>query len=134
VIDQEEHEMIHGIFGLKQAVVREVMVPRTDIKCVSSKAKIEDIIGLILSEGHSRIPVFEDKIDNIVGVVYAKDLLEFWGKCGEEIPLERVMRQPYFIPETKRLEELVLHTGNKEAGGVAQGIQGKAGSYGHCRR
>jgi CBS domain containing-hemolysin-like protein len=107
VIDQEEHEMIHGIFGLKQAVVREVMVPRTDIKCVSSKAKIEDIIGLILSEGHSRIPVFEDKIDNIVGVVYAKDLLEFWGKCGEEIPLERMMRQPYFIPETKRLEELL---------------------------
>jgi len=107
VIDQEEHEMIHGIFGLKAAVVREVMVPRTDIKCVSSKAKIEDIIDLIISEGHSRIPVFEDKIDNIVGVVYAKDLLEFWGKCGEEIPLERVMRQPYFIPETKRLEELL---------------------------
>jgi CBS domain containing-hemolysin-like protein len=107
VIDQEEHEMIHGIFGLKAAVVREVMVPRTDIKCVSSKAKIEDIIDLIISEGHSRMPVFEDKIDNIVGVVYAKDLLEFWGKCGEEIPLERVMRQPYFIPETKRLEELL---------------------------
>ena len=107
MIDQEEHEMIHGIFGLKAAVVREVMVPRTDIKCVSSKAKIEDIIDLIISEGHSRIPVFEDKIDNIVGVVYAKDLLEFWGKCGEEIPLERVMRQPYFIPETKRLEELL---------------------------
>ncbi len=107
VIDEEEHEMIHGIFGLKQAVVREVMVPRTDIKCVSSKAKIEDIIDLIISEGHSRIPVFEGKIDNIVGVVYAKDLLEFWGKSGDEIPLERVMREPYFIPETKKLEELL---------------------------
>jgi len=107
VIDQEEHEMIHGIFELKQAVVREVMIPRTDIKCVSTKAKIEDVIDLIISEGHSRIPVFEGKIDNVVGVVYAKDLLKFWGKDDEEIPPERVMRQPYFIPETKRLEELL---------------------------
>jgi CBS domain containing-hemolysin-like protein len=107
VIDQEEHEMIHGIFELKQAVVREVMIPRTDIKCVSTKAKIEDVIELIISEGHSRIPVFEGKIDNVVGIVYAKDLLKFRGKDDEEIPLERVMRQPYFIPETKRLEELL---------------------------
>ena len=107
VIDQEEHEMIHGIFELKQAVVREVMVPRTDVQCVSSKAKMEDVIDLIISEGHSRIPVFEGKIDNIIGVVYAKDLLKFWGKDGGEIPLGRVMRQPYFIPETKKLEELL---------------------------
>ncbi|UCD71474.1 MAG: HlyC/CorC family transporter [Syntrophobacterales bacterium] len=107
VIDQEEHEMIHGIFELKQSVVREVMVPRTDVKCVSSEATVKDIIDLIISKGHSRIPVFKGKIDNIVGVVYAKDLLKFWGKDGEEIPLERVMRQPYFIPETKRLEELL---------------------------
>jgi CBS domain containing-hemolysin-like protein len=77
VINQEEHEMIHGIFELKQGVAREVMVPRTDIKCVSKKAKIN------------------------------KDLLKFWGKDGEAVPLERVMRQPYFIPETKRLEELL---------------------------
>ena len=99
--------MIHGIFELKQGVVREVMVPRTDVNCVSSKAKIKDVIDLVISEGHSRIPVFEGKIDNIVGVVYAKDLLKFWGKDEEAIPLERVMRQPYFIPETKRLEELL---------------------------
>ncbi len=107
VIDQEEHEMIHGIFELKQAVVREVMVPRPDVKCVSSKARIKDVVDLIISKGHSRIPIFEGKIDNIVGIVYAKDLLKFWGKDEEAIPLERVMRQPYFIPETKRLEELL---------------------------
>ena len=107
VIDQEEHEMIHGIFELKQAIVRGVMVPRTDIKCISRKARIKDIIDLIISEGHSRIPVFDGKIDNIVGIVYAKDLLQFWGKDGEEVPLETVMREPYFIPETKRLEELL---------------------------
>ena len=107
VINQEEHEMIHGIFELKQGVAREVMVPRTDVKCVPSKTKIRDVIDLIISKGHSRIPVFEDKIDNIVGIVYAKDLLRFWGKDEETIPLEKVMRQPYFIPETKRLEELL---------------------------
>jgi CBS domain containing-hemolysin-like protein len=107
VIDQEEHEMIHGIFELKQAVVREVMVPRPDVKCVSSKARIKDVVDLIISKGHSRVPIFEGKIDNIVGIVYAKDLLKFWGKDEEAIPLERVMRQPYFIPETKRLEELL---------------------------
>jgi len=107
VIDQQEHEMIHGIFELKQAVVREVMVPRPDVKCVSSRAKIKDIIDLVISKGHSRIPIFEGKIDNIIGIVYAKDLLKFWGKDEEAIPLEKVMREPYFIPETKRLEELL---------------------------
>jgi CBS domain containing-hemolysin-like protein len=99
VIDQEEHEMIHGVFELKQAVVREVMVPRPD--------KIKDIVDLIISKGHSRIPIFEGKIDNVVGIIYAKDLLKFWGKDEEAIPLEEVMRQPYFIPETKRLGELL---------------------------
>jgi CBS domain containing-hemolysin-like protein len=107
LIDQQEHEMIHGIFELKQAVVREVMVPRPDVKCVSSRAKIKDIIDLVISKGHSRIPIFEGKIDNIIGIVYAKDLLKFWGKDEEVIPLEKVMREPYFIPETKRLEELL---------------------------
>ncbi len=99
--------MIHGVFELKQAVVREVMVPRPDVKCVSSKAKIKDIVDLIISKGHSRIPIFEGKIDNVVGIIYAKDLLKFWGKDEEAIPLEEVMRQPYFIPETKRLGELL---------------------------
>ena len=107
VINQEEHEMIQGIFELKQAVVREVMVPRMDIKCVPREATINDVVDLIISEGHSRIPIFDGKIDNIVGIVYAKDLLAFWGKDEKEIPLEKVMRQPYFIPETKKLEELL---------------------------
>jgi CBS domain containing-hemolysin-like protein len=107
VINQEEHEMIHGIFELKQGVVREVMVPRMDIKCVSREAKISEVITLIISEGHSRIPVFDGNVDNIVGIVYAKDLLAFWGKDDKETSLEKVMRQPYFIPETKRLEELL---------------------------
>jgi CBS domain containing-hemolysin-like protein len=107
VINQEEHEMIHGIFDLKQAVVREVMIPRMDIKCVSREAKISEVISLIISEGHSRIPVFDGTVDNIVGIVYAKDLLRFWRKDDSETSLERVMRHPYFIPETKRLEELL---------------------------
>ncbi|HEX9078561.1 MAG TPA: hemolysin family protein [Desulfuromonadaceae bacterium] len=107
LVNEEESEMIRSIFSLRSTVVREVMVPRTDMACVSAEAAVEEVLETIISCGHSRIPVFETTTDNIIGLLYAKDLLKFWGEDREQMRIRAIMRPPYFIPETKNLEELL---------------------------
>jgi len=87
--------------------VREIMIPRTDMACVSVEASIREVLDTIISCGHSRIPVYEHSIDNIIGLLYAKDLLKCWGEQQEQVQVRRIMRAPYFIPETKNLEQLL---------------------------
>jgi magnesium and cobalt transporter len=107
LINEEEGEMLHSIFEFGDTIVREIMVPRTDMVCCSSSAPFAEILEAIIASGHSRIPVFEGTTDRIVGIVYAKDLLRFWGRPEEDINLLRVMRTPYFVPETKNVEALL---------------------------
>lgn len=107
VLNLDEHEMIHGVLGLKGRTAREIMVPRTEIACVNSRVTIEEVIDRIIEEGHSRIPVFEDDLDHIVGIVYAKDILKFWGKQGGRTSPREIARKAYFIPETMHLENLL---------------------------
>jgi CBS domain containing-hemolysin-like protein len=107
LINEEENEMIRSIFEMKNRVVREIMVPRTDMAAVSLDASMEEILDAINRCGHSRIPVYEGTVDNIIGLLYAKDLLREWGKEASEIQLARLMRPPFFIPETKNFEELL---------------------------
>ncbi|MDI6829222.1 MAG: hemolysin family protein, partial [Armatimonadota bacterium] len=75
VLEEEEKEMIHSIFEFTDTVVRKVMTPRTDMKCVEVNASIDELLEVIIRAGHSRVPIYEDTVDNIVGVVHAKDLL-----------------------------------------------------------
>ena len=107
LINEEENEMIRSIFEFHDTVVREIMVPRTDMACVSTDATVREVINAIIACGHSRIPVYDGTIDNIVGLLYAKDLLRYWGLDNATIDLKKIMRPPYFIPETKSLEELL---------------------------
>lgn len=107
LINPEENAMIQSIFHLSDTVVREIMVPRTDMACIECKDTIQDVLAKIISCGHSRLPVYEDTIDNIVGLVYAKDLLKYWGVDFTTFDLKKVVRVPYYIPETKNLEELL---------------------------
>ncbi len=107
LINEEENAMIRSILEFRDTVVREVMVPRTDMACISSDAAVKEILSAIIACGHSRMPVYEDTVDNIIGVVYAKDLLKYWGMDAETIKLKNIMRAPYFVPETKNLEELL---------------------------
>lgn len=105
LIDEEAQEMIRGVIDFSNAMVREVMVPRTEIVAVDIRDPIEKVIETILESGHSRIPVFEENIDHIKGLVHAKDLLRHWG--ANRLELAPVMREPYFIPETKGLDDLL---------------------------
>lgn len=99
--------MLHSIFEFGDTIVREVMVPRTDMICCSLTSSLDELLEAIISSGHSRIPIYEGSNDCIVGMVYAKDLLRFWGRSSEDLTIGQVMRTPFFVPETKNIENLL---------------------------
>lgn len=107
IINAAEGEMFSSIIEFGETIVREVMVPRTEMHCCPIDASLDTLIGTIIKYGHTRIPVYDQTIDRIVGVVYAKDLLKYWGESKTEISLQQLMRTTYFVPETKRVEELL---------------------------
>ena len=107
LVNEEESEMIRSIFSLGTTIVREVMVTRTEMACVRVDATVRELLDTIIACGHSRIPVYEDSIDNIIGLLYAKDLLKQWGTDVERLSVREIMRAPYFIPESKNLEQLL---------------------------
>lgn len=107
ILEEDEKEMIHSIFEFTDTVVRKVMIPRIDIKAVEADSSLEELLDLIISAGHSRVPVYDDTIDNIVGVIHAKDLLKTLHENIRDIPLRDLMRSPYVIPENKMVDELL---------------------------
>ena len=107
VIEEEEKEMIASIFEFGETLVREVMVPRIDVEAVSLDDDILTALDVILREGHSRIPVYTGSIDNIAGVLYAKDLLRYLRDGRTDVPLTKILRPAYFIPESKKVDELL---------------------------
>jgi CBS domain containing-hemolysin-like protein len=107
LVNEEESEMLRSIFSLGTTIVREVMVTRTEMACVTVDATVRELLDTIIACGHSRIPVYEDSIDNIIGLLYAKDLLKQWGTSEETLSVRSIMRPPYFIPESKNLEQLL---------------------------
>ena len=103
----EERRMMRGILAMSRQTAREIMSPRIDIVAVSTEASIGDVMKVVDSSGFSRIPLYEENIDRIIGVLYAKDLLARL-QSGVSSPNLRVLaRPPYFVPETKRTDELL---------------------------
>jgi len=104
--EEEQREMIEGVEHLPETLVRDVMVPRTDTLCVEDLAPLDEVLTTLVESGHSRIPVYADTIDNIVGILYAKDVLAALVR-KEPLELKRLIRPPYFVPETKRIDSLL---------------------------
>ena len=107
LISRQEGELIQSIFEFKDTLVREVMVPRLEMVGVERHTPLDQIINLVLEKGHSRLPVFAGDIDHIKGILLAKDLLVFWQTPEETWDLGRVLRPPYFIPESKKISDLL---------------------------
>lgn len=107
IIDEDEGDMLQSILELDDTIVREIMVPRTSMVCCDRAENLTNILKAINDSGHSRIPIFEDSRDNIIGLVYAKDLLRYWGTPLEELTLEQVLRPPYLVPESKNVSDLL---------------------------
>ncbi len=106
VIDKTEHELIESIFEFTDTLAREVMIPRPDIVAINIDSPRSSIIKIVLEEGYSRLPVYRDTVDNIVGVVYTKDLLGLL-EFRDLIILQDVIRPAFFVPETKRISQLM---------------------------
>lgn len=107
VIEEDEKEMIDSIFEFGETIVKEVMVPRMDMVAVEKNTPISEVLEVILHEGFSRIPVFDKTIDNVVGIVYARDLLVNYSKGLTNVTLEKIIRPAYYVPETKKVLELL---------------------------
>jgi len=108
-LDAEEHEMIKSIFEFGDTVVREVMIPRTEMAAIPSFKTLTEAIETALKEGYSRLPVYKENIDDIIGVFYLRDALNFWNKRDKDSlpPLSEIIHKPFFIPETKKVNELL---------------------------
>ncbi len=107
-IEAEQEQMIAGVFEFPEILAREIMTPRPDIIALELDTSMEDVVHLLIEEGHSRIPVYEENLDNIVGVLLVKDLLPYMaGTKGEAFVLRDALREPYFVPDTKRISELL---------------------------
>lgn len=107
VLEEEETEMIHSIFEFADTPVREVMIPRIDIVALESDATFDQAVDLALQGGFSRIPVYEESLDNIIGVLYTKDLLKQLREGHSAQPIHTLVRPAYFVPETKKLDDLL---------------------------
>jgi len=107
VIEHEERTLIHSIIDFGDTIVRDVMVPRPDMVAVESYARIADVVDVVIPAGFSRIPVFGQGIDDIVGIVYVKDLMRAEREGHPDAEVSRVMREAQFTPESKRVSELM---------------------------
>ena len=107
VLEEEETEMIHSIFEFADTTVREVMIPRIDMVTLESDATVDQAVDLALQGGFSRIPVYEDTIDNILGILYTKDMLKQLREGHNTLPIRDFVRPAYFVPETKKLDDLL---------------------------
>ena len=111
-LDSTEHELIQNVFDFNERVVKNIMVPRTKISGIEISTNKEELLEILITEGYSRMPVYDDVIDKIVGIVHAKDILPLLAH-NEEIVLKDIIRKPYFVPETKKINDLMAELQQK---------------------
>ncbi len=109
IIEAEEEQMIGAVLGLGERKVHEVMVPRIAMVALPASASLDQMVDTIVEGGHSRIPVYEDSVDNVVGILYAKDLLPYLKGVDQPPPMGRLVRAPLFVPESMSVDDL-LHS------------------------
>jgi CBS domain containing-hemolysin-like protein len=107
LIEPDEREMIEGIFTFGDTVVREVMIPRVDIVALEATATLDEALEMVIGRGHSRIPVYQETIDRVVGILYAKDLLPSLRAGQRDLALARLLRPPHFVPEMMKVDALL---------------------------
>lgn len=106
-IEDSEKQMIASILELNDTFVREIMTPRIDMVTLNVETKLAEALDVIISEGHSRIPVYEENVDNIAGLLYAKDLLQCYRAQQHDADLRDLLRPAYFVPDSKKIDALI---------------------------
>ena len=115
IIEEEERDMIQGIVEIGDKLVREVMVPRTDMVAIEKSAKLEQIAELMEKQGHTRLPVYSVDVDHIIGLIHAKDLLTHFTRGDRDFRLEKILRPINQTPEQKKVDELLHDMRSKKA-------------------
>ncbi len=110
VIDETKKDIIVSVFDFGETKVREIMTPRTDITALSSDLSLDEVVQIALDTGHSRLPVYDDKIDNVIGILLVKDLVKFAASrkpgASSEWQFRKLLRQAYFVPESKLIMDV----------------------------
>ncbi len=107
IIEHDEKEMINSVFEFGDTLVREVMVPRPDVIAMPINTNLQDLLHFIREDGHSRFPVFDGSMDKILGILYVKDVLIKLDEIQQSYDLFKLLRPPFFVPETKKLDDLL---------------------------
>ncbi|MCK5915395.1 MAG: HlyC/CorC family transporter, partial [Deltaproteobacteria bacterium] len=103
----DTHEMLSSVMQLKQNQVQEVMIPRTEFSAIAADSNLNQAIGIITEKGFSRYPIFHDNLDQVIGILHAKDILKHLDQDLNQLNLREIMRPVYFVPETKKVSELL---------------------------
>jgi len=106
-IEEDEKQMIRGVIGLEKTTAREIMVPRMDVVAAEVGTSLSRVMNLVIERGLSRIPLYEGTIDNVVGIIYAKDLLAYLRAGASAVSLRDMARPVHFIPDSKKIDELL---------------------------
>lgn len=107
ILEEEEREMLHSVIDFGELMAKEVMVPRTDMVCLPARATVNQAVKVAVDSGFSRLPVFDGTVDNVLGVVFAKDLLAHLAAGKGDVHVTKVMRQPLFVPESNTLDDVL---------------------------
>jgi len=105
-ISNEESHMVYGVLDLKETRVNSIMIPRTVISSAPVNSTLGEIIKLVSKCGHTRIPIHNDNIDEIIGILHSKDLLKLWGKDLDSVIPVEILRKPSFVPGTQKINKL----------------------------
>ncbi len=106
VAKEEKQDMIRGVEDLSETSVKEIMIPRIDVDFISADVSEDELLEIIAESGHSRFPIYSESIDNVIGVLYVKDLIMTFSR-HETVDLSKIIRKPFFVPETKKINTLL---------------------------
>ena len=112
-LEEDQQEMIRGVVELSKTTVKEIMVPRTDVVFISAEESKEELLSVIAESEHSRFPVYEDTIDNVIGILHVKDALKAVVR-NEPFEIKKLARTPFFVPDSKHIDELLRELQRKK--------------------
>ena len=106
-VNEQRRGMLQGVDDLAETVVKEVMIPRIDVDFLSIDTEYSELLEKVVESGHSRFPIYDGSIDNVVGILYLKDMLRLIAR-GKEVKVSEIIRKPFFVPESKRIDSLLM--------------------------
>ncbi len=107
-LDTPRKDMIRGVMGLSEQNAKDIMIPRVDVVAIDSNIDLKSLVKVILHAGHSRVPVYDDTVDHIAGILYVKDLIKLLVDKPKKFNIKKLLHEPFFVPETMPLDDLLL--------------------------